>query len=231
MMLDREQISRAVSLHGRAYQLLQWMAEAVTKGFIRFDTAHDYGTFQGAAEKWIVRHYNDIPARVRPHRSELSEFCALFSTYLKNSFDLVPNPGKQLYSTEAHCFCPFCSWLVDAPNLKTTKPTSADKRRARKMKIAAVCTILAEHDRALADDRVEAIVDDSELREVVSIVAYAYDLIQRTKGIAVGPAALVLWRGFAWKREGSPKKNFVLTVDAILEGERCLQKAVLKDAV
>lgn len=229
-MLNPTEVARAVELQQQSYQLLKWMGEAVGKGLIHFDTAHDYSTLPEATEKWIAEHYLNIPQRARPARDELAEFSAFFSTYLENSFVLIPDPGKTLYSPDAHCFCPMCSWLIDAPNLKAKKPSIAHKRRARKMKIAAVQNIAAAHDTFLTDNAVEAIVDDPDLRETVSLVTYAVDLLGRVKGIATGPAVLVLWRGFAWNREGSPKKSFKLSSDAIVASEQQLTEIVLASA-
>ena len=144
-MLNRDQIRRAVDMQRRSYRLLRWMAKAVEEGFIQFETAHDYSSLPEAAEAWILRHYLNIPSGARVAREDLSDFCAFFSTYLENSFDLVANPGKQLYSPDAHCFCPMCSWLVNAPHLKTKKLTPSDKRRARTMKAATIRDVAAEH--------------------------------------------------------------------------------------
>jgi hypothetical protein len=36
-------------------------------------------------------------------------------------------------------------------------------------------------------------------------------LIDRTQGIAIGPATLVLWRGFAWTTADKMKPSFRLT--------------------
>jgi hypothetical protein len=227
-MLDPKELARAVDLQQRSYLLLKWMGEAVSKGLIRFETAHAYSTFPEAAEKWIEAHYMNIPPRARPPRNELADFCVFFCTYLENSFDLISNPGKQRYSPDAHCFCPMCSWLIDAPNLKAKKPTMADKRRARNLRIATVENIAAAHDVLLSDDDTVAIVDDPSLREATSLVTYAADLLGRVKGIASGPAVLVLWRGFAWTAEGSPKKGFTLSADAVLDGEEKLHQLVQK---
>ncbi len=41
---------------------------------------------------------------------------------------------------------------------------------------------------------------------------------------------LVLWRGFTWTLEGSPKKNFKLSAKAILEHEKTLHEIVLAHA-
>jgi hypothetical protein len=226
-MLNQNDIRYAVDMQHRSYLLLKWMTKAVEEGFIEFETAHDYSSLPEAAEAWILRHYLNIPPGARVAREDLGKFCEFFSTYLKNSFDLTPNPGKQLYSPDAHCFCPMCSWLVNAPNLKTKKLAPSDKRRARKMKVTMIRDIAAEHDVTLAEEDVDAIVDDPSLREVVSLVSYGYDLLRRMKGIATGPAVLALWRGFAWTETGSPKRGFRLKADAIIHGESQLRDVVL----
>jgi hypothetical protein len=226
-MLNRNDIRRAVDMQRHSYRLLKWMAKAVEEGFIEFETAHEYSSLPEAAEAWILRHYLNIPSGARVAREDLGDFCAFFSTYLENSFDLVPSPGKHLYSPDAHCFCPMCSWLVNAPNLKTKKLTPSDKRRARKMQEATIRDIAAERDVLLTDEDVDAIVDDPRLREVISLVTYGHDLLRRMKGIAAGPAVLALWRRFAWTESGSPKHGFRLKADAIFHAEKQLSDIVL----
>ncbi len=230
-MLNRTEIERVVDLQQRSYSLLRWMTDAVLEGFIRFDTAHNYGTFPEAAKEWILRHFNDIPARSRPDLKDIEAFSALFSTYLQNAFYLVKKPGKQLYSPQAHCFCPMCSWLIDAPNLKTKQPSSADKRRARRMKIATIKEALDKNRATLTDEQIEEIVNNRDLNESLSLLTYAHDLLTRAKGKAVGPAALVLWRGFAWTQQGSPKKGFELSVASILESEKLVYESILKASI
>ncbi len=226
-MLNPKELHRAVDMQRHSYRLLRWMAQAVEEGFIEFETAHDYSSLPEAANAWILRHYLNIPPAARVAQEDLDDFCALFSTYLQDSFDLVPNPGKQLYSPDAHCFCPMCSWLVNAPNLKTKKLTSSDKQRARKMKETTIRGIAAEHDVPLSDEEVIAMVEDPDLREPISLVTYGHDLLRRIKGIAAGPAVLALWRGFAWTDKGSPKHAFRLSVDTILQAEKRLSDLVL----
>lgn len=203
----------------RSYLLLKWMAKAVSEGFITFETAHDYSTLSDAAEGWILGHYLNIPDEARPSREDLPDFCEFFSTYLTNSFDFISNPGKQLYSPDAHCFCPMCSWLVDAPHLKTKKLNSIDKRRAEKMRINALLSLAVEHELELQEREIRGLLNDRQTFEAVSLVAYGYDLLQRERGIANGPAVLALWRGFAWNESGSPKHGFRLTAKMIVDAE------------
>ena len=132
-----------------------------------------------------------------------------------------------MYSPDAHCFCQMCSWLVDAPNLKTKTPTTADKKRARKMMLNVIDRLAAENNVRLPEKAAEAMADDPKLRERLALCAYAADLFQRMRGVAVGPAALVLWRSFAWLPTGSPKKKFRLSAEFIVEAERTLRDRVL----
>ena len=227
-MLDPNKLRHAVDLQQRSYRLLRWTAKAVESNFLQFDAAHEYfDAMSEAAEAWLLRHYRNIPPDVRPAREDIKCFSAFFSTYLENSFDLVANPGVHRRSPHGNCLCSWCSWQANAPNLKTKKVTSSDKRHARNLKIAAVQAIAAGHDTALSDEDAAAIVDDPAMRETVALVAYGHDLLRRMQGIAEGPAVLALWRGFAWTETGSPKKGFRLEAEAILDAEKELLEVVL----
>lgn len=221
-MLNHSVMLRLVDMQHRSYQLLKWMAKAVSEGFVSFETAHDYSTLPEAASGWILEHYWNIPEKARPPRDDLPAFCAFFSTYLTNSFDIVSDPGKQLYSPDAHCFCPMCSWLVDAPNLKTKKLKSTDKLRAQKMRTNALLNLAAEHRLNLREQTIAELLDDRSAFEDASLLAYGYDLLQREKGIANGPAVLALWRGFAWNESGSPRHGFRLNATMIVDAEHRL---------
>lgn len=229
-MLDPIATTRAVALQERSYQLLLWMADAVKRGFIKFATAHNYGSLPEATEKWITRHYQDIPLRARPDKSDLHDFSRLFTTYLQNSFILREAPGKHRYSPDAHCFCPMCSWLIDAPHLKTKRISPADRRRAGKLQADVIRFMALDLQRDLTDEQIDSIVSEQRHREALSMVTYAHDLFARLKGYAVGPAALVLWRGFAWTPSGSPKKRFSLKAEDILERERQLIETIQQAA-
>ena len=228
--LDSKQIAHAIDMQERSYRLLQWMANAVKDGFISFGTAHDYSNLPDAAAGWIAGHYNNIPDNARVALDHLPEFTAFFSTYLQNSFDLIASPGKQLYSPDAHCFCPMCSWLVDAPNLKPRKLSTADKRRANKMRVNAVSQLAIDNSMVISTDAISDLLDDADNQCQASLLAYGHDLLQRLNGIANGPAVLSLWRGFAWNENGSPKPKFKLKTDMILNAESQLLAALANAA-
>jgi hypothetical protein len=221
-MLTQSEIRRLVDMQHRSYLLFKWMAKAVSEGFINFETAHEYSSFPDAAEAWIVGHYLNIPDSARPAREDLVTFCAFFSTYLINSFDLISDPGKQRVSPRCHCFCAMCSWLIDAPNLKAKRLTSSDKHRAQKMRISALRNMAVQHQLKVGEEPIKELLNDRQSFEDASLVAYGHDLLKREKGIASGPAVLALWRGFAWHESGSPKQGFRLGADMIIEAERRL---------
>jgi hypothetical protein len=229
-MFDRVEIERVVDMQQRSYRLLKWVASAVKQGFIFFETAHKYSTLPEAAEGWLKIHYLNLPPDARPRSDELGPFSAFFSTYLTNSFDLIANPGKRLYSPQAHCFCPICSWFVDAPNLQTKKITNSAKRQAETMKLNAIANLAAENRLAIREADVKKQLTDPQSSEDACLVAYGRDLLQRVQGIANGPAVLALWRGFAWTSSGSPKHRFQLTANLILDAEESLLAAIRKKA-
>jgi hypothetical protein len=221
-MLKLSDMRRLVDLQQCSYLLLKWLAQAVSEGVISFATAHKYSTLPEAAEKWILEHYMNIPEDARPLREELPVFCAFFSTYLTNSFDLRRNPGIQLYSAGAHCFCPMCSWVAEAPRLKAKKLTRIDKNLAQTMRINVLLNMAAKHGLTLGEGEIEAQLEERHVFVDASLVAYGHDLLQREKGIANGPAVLALWRGFAWNESGSPKPNFRLRGEMILDADHRL---------
>ena len=228
-MFSRDEVSRAVDLQRRSYQLLRWVASAIDKGFISFNAAHSYTTVSSAAEAWIQEHHHNLPENARPPQGDLKDFSGLFVTYLENSFDLARDPGKRLYTPSGHCFCPMCSWLADAPHLKAKSPTARDKNRAQKMMIDVINCIALENSVRISEKTIGTILNDPNLREELALCAYGADLFRRMRGFASGAAALVLWRNFAWLRSGSPKKNFELTADLILNAENVLRERVLSE--
>lgn len=218
-MFDKAQLEQAIDMQHRSYRLLKWLADAVRRGLIRFEAAHTFASLSQGASSWLAEHLQNIPPDARPERNDVAIFANFFSTYLENSFDLDPAPGKRLYSPDAHCFCPMCSWLIDAPNLKAKKLGSADKKRAKRMCVDAVHNLAIELGIVISDAEIETLLSDKSANENANLLAYGVDLFCRLKGIANGPSVLALWRGFAWNRSGSPKPSFRLSAKLILEAE------------
>lgn len=221
-VLARDQVERAVELQARGYQLLKWLEKALDDGFIAPEAAHLYATMDDAAQAWLERHYLNLPNAARPEREDLPAFSRLFSTYLTNTFDLDENPGQRLYSPDAHCFCPCCSWMVRVPYLRPKKVGAADKKIAESMKRGLVRKLASHASPSIPEDAVDEVLRDPTLREAIGLTTYADDLLQRLSGVAVGPATLVLWRSFAWTQLGSPKRGFALSTEAIMLSQQAI---------
>jgi hypothetical protein len=227
-MFTQAKMERAVDLQARSYALFQWLASGVGRGVISFKVAHKVPSVPAAAQEWVKRNYQNIPQTARPLEEDLSDFSSLFATYLQNSFELVKDPGTRLYSPDAHCFCPCCSWLIDASNLKTRTPEKADKKRAERMMADALIYLASEHNTWFSEEAAKAIVEEKAARQAAAIFTYGLDLLRRIKGTAVGPASLVLWRTFAWKDLKSPKKNFQLSAELFLQAQADLAQRILQ---
>ena len=227
MFIDPKQLELAVEMQAKSYALLKWVGQAVSSGLLSFRTAHEYSSLPIAAKDWIEKHYLNIPSEARVGLNDLPVFANFFSTYLENSFDLIANPGRVKYSPDAHCFCPMCSWMVDAPHLKTKSLTTADKKRAMRMQINALIQLGIDTGSTVDERRAEEIASHPDTCEVSALHAYGHDLIQRLDAIANGPAVLALWRRFAWSSSGSPKPKFRLKSKMIQDAELRLRNLLL----
>lgn len=233
-MLNGPALRRAIDLRERAYELLQWLSDAVGEGYLAFDTVHAVDSFRAGGEAWIHDHYGKLPYHARPAPHDVPAFVAFFSTYLETSFEHSDEAEEErLYEADG-CACPWCSWLIDVPGLRPRTPSKADKREARELTVAVVEELLRGLDgrfRELAQSLdeaartaiIDAVASDTHLREELALVAYATDLLARVRGRAVGPAALALWRSFAWTRAGKPRDDFVLSAELIFEAEDLLR--------
>ena len=223
MLLDHTQLDHAVRMQHKSYALLRWATTAVADSVIQFQTRHYADTtLPEATEAWLRRHLKGLPREIDLREDEIPAVAAMFSTYLHNSFDMIPEPGLRLYSPDAHCFCPICSWLIAAPHLKAKKLTPADKKRAAKLQRAALQSVATANGLNLTESTATQLLSTDQTGEDAALVAYGRDLLLRVRGHATGPAVLALWRRFAWNRLGSPKPGFKLTAELILDAERRL---------
>ncbi len=225
-MLDDVALRNAVSLHRQSYGLLRWVSTSIQKGTITFDRAHRYADATESARDWLRSYADQIPARWRPEVDDpgkLEAFVHMFASYLLTSFDLVEQPGTWSVS-DCGCGCPLCTYLVAAPHLRTKKVRDGDKKRARLLKQAYLWELARKLGHDLSESAATHLIDDLATAEAVAMATYGQELIKRCRGHVEGVAILALWREFAWLRSGSPKKDYELTADTILDSERRLGK-------
>lgn len=221
-MFTRETLSKAVEMQHKSYLLLQWVEKAIERNVISTTSSHEYMSMAEVAKEWIAEHYLNIPKKCRPEQHDIEPFSKMFSSYLSTSFDLIEHPGKILYSEGAHCFCPMCSYLINAPHLKPKKLSKKDKKRAQKLKAQYVEKLSLHLHIPLSSRDIQRLIHDKDLQEMLALTTYADELLLRIQGHTEGSALLALWREFAWDVHGSPKKKFELTVDSIMNAEQQL---------
>jgi hypothetical protein len=101
------------------------------------------------------------------------------------------------------------------------------RKNATNLRRRFVCNLATELQIALSTDAVEQLLAEPDLREATHLCAYAVDLLDRLEGIGNGPASLALWRGFAWTKDGSPRKDFVLRADDVMSAQGVLRNRLL----
>ena len=222
-MFDADRISESVEIHRRSYGLLHWLGGAIERGFISCETAHDYATEAEATEAWIVEHYENLPKAFRPPQltgDPFRRFANFFTSYLTTSFDILENPKQTTKSSCGVCFCPACTYIGSAPHLRAKKVTPADKRRAEKMKYDYLAQLALDRSARIPQDEIARVLGDASLSRKAALATYGAELLNRCQGRSSGPAALALWRQFAWRTTGSPDREFELRAPDIMAAEK-----------
>jgi hypothetical protein len=217
-MIAQSELEFALSVQERSYRLLQWLGDAVRKGFVPIVLAHDVAGAGAAAKHWLERQQGSLPVACRPTDQELDAFANFFGTYLETSFDLDEKSKMRRVST-CGCYCPFCLRLVESRNLIPKSLDSHDKKRAAKLRLRRLEELSIESGLVFNEDRARSILGIESQRVDASMSAYAFALLERLRGFSDGPAVLALWRDFAWNRSGAPIHQFKLRANDILEAE------------
>lgn len=221
-----------VPLQAKAYRLLIWTREAVDKGWVAPEAVHKSIQLPDVVEAWLLEQGRHIPLDACPDCTnpvERKAFVHLFSAFLQTSFDVNPSPGEHLYSPDAHCFCPVCSWMVPTTHLKPKKPTRHDKRKAVRLKADTLRRFVQDAGAAIDGEGFESLLGDPDLAGDIAVVAYVNELVARSKGCIAGAAALVLWRDFAWEKTGCPKKSFLFSMEYVREARDRLLARIRPD--
>ena len=218
-MVAEIELTTAVDLHRRAYQLLLWVERAIREGRIRFDQIHQDMSAVAAAQQWVWCCYSSFPTNFRPREKsspQLEQFANLLASYLMVSFDLVEEPGRN----PRLCPCSFCQHLVSFARLRAKKLTMADKQRAQELIREYLGRLASELRRPLTDADIDELLQDRTVREKAAMSTYGEQLIRRMHDDPTDPSTLALWRMFAWEPTGSPKHDFELSASDILRAEQ-----------
>ncbi len=214
----------AVEIQQRTYLLLKWLNAAIERGFVSVGSVRKYVSDSTIAAEWLNEHYLNLPDECRPasrNPNDIVPYANMFCSYLLASFDIQEQPGER-YVPHDRRNSHACSPFATNPHLRPKKLTTEDKTRARKLKILYVKQLALSCGSRINDERAKEIVEDSGLKEAVSMATYGEQLIRRTKGHVEGSAILALWREFAWNASGSPKKDFKLNAERACECEEAI---------
>jgi hypothetical protein len=157
---------------------------------------------------------------------EVDMFANLFASYLLTSFELVEEPGVRMTATDCGCSCVLCRHLVAAPHLRARRISDHEKDRAHSLKVDYLKRLAAECRGKLSDLEAGVLVGASETAEPIALATYGEALVARCHGSSGEPALLALWREFAWTRTGSPRRDFELNAETILDAEALLVRAL-----
>jgi hypothetical protein len=215
-MVDEVSVRRAVDLQQRGYRLVRWLSTAIETRLLSFGQVHAALSFEEAARAWVLENHAALPSDCRPGLDDVPAFANLFASYLVTSFELVR--GERRFSGGS-CFCDYCSCVMAASSLRPKKVAPADKVRARRLVVRYVSELARETGVSCGDDEAGRLADDEAWREPLALATYGWRLLRRLEGEFDGPEVLALWRRFAWTRTGAPKRDFVLTAEAILGAE------------
>jgi len=227
MVVALSDLDRAVRLQRQAYALLVWLQNHLDQALFPTHEAHSVMDSRAVAQQWIEANLSNLPADVAPAAAEISSLAALFSSYLTTSFDIVDNPSYRLQTTTG-CLCDVCAHLARCTHLQPKRIGPGDKAHAERFKLKMLKDLATEHCIPVNEARVRNLLSDPSLREQAALVAYAHQLLQRLDGDPGDPAILVLWREFAWIRNGAPKKGFSLNARDIVEAQELLVQALKK---
>lgn len=230
ILFDLATLSKAIDVQKRCYKFLQLIKNDqlhLTGNWAIGGLHNDSTTEAERFKELVLAHFTNLPEDSRPlstKEDDLDDFANFFVSYLFCSFDVIENPRlvQNDGSTFSKCWCDLCARLTDAPNLKLKKVTNRDKAIADSLEAAAVSKLLAAENISLPEEKIKIVLEDADYTESRALVAYGIELIRRCRGEYGDTSSLVLWRRFAWDKNNTPIKDFVLTVKIIDEAKEHL---------
>ncbi|MCU0862486.1 MAG: hypothetical protein MUC36_01720 [Planctomycetes bacterium] len=218
------ELRRLVALQQKAYALLRWLAEQVDAGNVVPDGVHsddpDPAAVASTAHAWLQANLPRVPWQLRPRNDESEVVGHLFASLLVTSHEVAEQ--RALRASPSGCRCPMCLRLVPGSHLIPRRTDRRDERRARALQFDHVARLAAGLGVDLTEAAIDELLDDRALQPALAMATWAEQLVLRSRGEDEGTPVLVLWRRFAWTRNGSPEPTFVLDADLLLQAEHHL---------
>ncbi len=211
---EEVEVEALLDMQRRSYALLRWVGEKVEAGTLPLGSLHGALDAAGAAVEWITRNQSTFPQDARPPEGRVEAFAHLFASYLATSFEVASSKR-----VNTGCGCGFCTYIVNAPNLKAQTPTRVDEKIARTLELDLLEELALESGLPLLRGEVRSLLERTpETARAVAMLTYVRELGRRSAFRGQGRPVLALWRQFAWK-EGRLDRRFELTADKIIAAE------------
>lgn len=223
-MLNHDELTLALDLHRRSYQLLLWMADRARDREALVAVIHESSRESDAALEWLTRLFGCLPQSTRPEVRHLEAYAQFFSTYLKTSFER--HSGKQRLRSPCGCYCSYCAYVVEAPLLKPRSVTARDKKRARRLMEDRLIELAYEEGAGRPGSELYELLDDDDLRQAAAWSTYGAWLIRRCRGQTPGPALLTLWRRIKQDSGRSYRSSRSLFLADFVSAEEALVLAI-----
>lgn len=224
-MFNPNELKHTLEIKSKSYNTLMWINSVIYKSR-SLSKVRAFAEVAVDTEKWVKQHYALIPEHCKPLPEEIPAFSHLLHSYFHISFVLTGDFGKPHNALKHMSFFVFRAFMYPF-YISLRHVTKADKLEAEKMMITQLAHTAEKLGLETNLEQLQTMLEDKSLHEPVAICAYATDLLQRQKGQINGVPVLALWRKFAWSHHGSPKKNFELTVDMIMNAQHCIQNELL----
>lgn len=228
--MEKSQIGRALELQAQSYAFVRWLGDHQADVLTTLTEDHGDRPPREVMAEWLRTSGSLLGYTRRLREEDQLAFANLFVSYLEISFDLLDH-GRRIESSPCGCYCFMCVSITSSSRLVPKKPGSADKERATRALEAELQSVAGAAGRTLTKPHVKALLADPELREPLAIAAWMSAVFRRMRGDFVGTEALVLWRRFAWKPEGSPKHGFAITEAAVTSAQAQVKAAVERRTV
>ncbi|NOU32772.1 MAG: hypothetical protein HOO96_33115 [Polyangiaceae bacterium] len=223
--MEKSEIGRALELQAQSYAFVRWLGD--NKADVLTTLTEDHGDRppREVMAEWLRTSGSLLGYTRRLREEDQLAFANLFVSYLEISFDLLDH-GRRIESSPCGCYCSMCVSITSSSRMVPKKPGSADKERATRALEAELQAVAGAAGKTLTKAQIKALLENPDLREPLAIAAWMSAVFRRMRGDFVGTEALVLWRWFAWKPEGSPKHGFAITEAAVTSAQAQVKEGV-----
>lgn len=210
--VERTEVEEALEIARRAYRWLKWIEGEAGAGRLALLELHDALDDVAVLERLLGIFWTRTPTQARPRDHETARFVRHVASYLSSSLDF-DDERRVVEARSDHFDCLLGVRFKALPHARPKRLRPIDKERADALERAVLVRVANEAGAQVADDRIQRLLEEPQLREARAVCAYIDLLLARQRGEAAGPEVLALWRRFAWTTTGAPRQDFELTVE------------------